>query len=139
MLDAKLAELVAGHDEWSARSRWLRSVPGVGLVLAQTLIALLPELASLGTRCRQSGGACPVRPRQWQYAGERHIQGGHMAIRNVLFMATLSARSCNPLIAAFAERLAACRAVITASIQAGQHTPASPTVFRRMDTSNQGS
>jgi transposase len=36
VLDAKLAELVAGHDEWSALSGRLRSVPGVGPVLAQT-------------------------------------------------------------------------------------------------------
>jgi transposase len=107
MLDAKLAELVAGHDEWSALSRRLRSVPGVGPVLAQTLIALLPELGSLSGRAVASlAGLAPFDRDSGKYAGERHIQGGRTAIRNVLYMATLSARSCNPLIAAFAERLA---------------------------------
>jgi transposase len=54
VLDAKLAELVAGHDEWSALSGRLRSVPGVGPVLAQTLIALLPELGSPARSSRSS-------------------------------------------------------------------------------------
>ena len=46
-IDAKLAKLVAEHDDGSALSRRLRTVPGVGPVLAQTLTALLPELGKM--------------------------------------------------------------------------------------------
>jgi transposase len=107
MLDAKLAALVAEHDEWSALSRRLRTVPGVGPVLAHTLIALLPELGTLSGRAIASlAGLAPFDHDSGKYAGERHIQGGRTAVRNVLYMATLSAKKCNPLIAAFAKRLA---------------------------------
>ena len=82
-------------------------MPGVGPVLAQTLIALLPELGSLSGRAVASlAGLAPFDRDSGKCAGERHIQGGRTAVCNVLYMATLSARSCNPLIAAFAERLA---------------------------------
>ncbi len=106
-LDAKLAKLVAEHDDWSALRRRLRTVPGVGPVLAQTLIALLPELGMLSGRAIASlVGLAPFDHDSGKYAGERHIKGGRAAVRNVLYMATLSAKGCNPVIAAFAQRLA---------------------------------
>ena len=37
--------------------------------------------------------------------GQRHIQGGRQSVRNILYMATLTARTYNPLIKAMAERL----------------------------------
>lgn len=106
-IEARLAKLVAEHDDWSALSRRLRTVPGVGPVLAQTLIALLPELGALSGRAIASlVGLAPFDHDSGKYAGERHIKGGRQAVRNVLYMATLSARYHNPRIAAFAQRLA---------------------------------
>jgi transposase len=106
-IEAKLANLIAEHDDWSALSRRLRTVPGVGPVLAQTLIALLPELGKLSGRAITSlVGLAPFDRDSGKYAGERHIKGGRSEVRNVLYMAMLSAKQHNPLIAAFAERLA---------------------------------
>jgi len=106
-IEAKLAKLIAEHDDWSALSRRLRTVPGVGPVLAQTLIALLPELGKLSGRAITSlVGLAPFDHDSGKYAGERHIKGGRSEVRNVLYMAMLSARQHNPIIAAFAERLA---------------------------------
>jgi transposase len=63
-------------------------VAGVGPVLAQTLIALLPELGSLSGRAVASlAGLAPFDRDSGKYGGERHIQGGRTAIRNVLYMA----------------------------------------------------
>src|SRR3974377_646714 len=45
MLDRHLAEIVGTEAALAHRSRLLTSMPGVGLVLACTLIALLPEVA----------------------------------------------------------------------------------------------
>ena len=39
------------------------------------------------------------------YQGERHIWCGRQYVRDALYMAALSARTHNPVIAAFAERL----------------------------------
>jgi transposase len=105
--DKKLAKLVAEHEDWSEVAKRLRTVPGVGPVLAQTLIALMPELGRLSRQAVASlAGLAPFDNDSGQRNGPRHIQGGRAAVREVLYMATLSARSCNPAIAAFAQRLA---------------------------------
>jgi transposase len=105
--DNALAKLVSEHADWNDLARRLRTVPGVGPVLSQTLIALLPELGSLSRRAVASlVGVAPFDNDSGQRSGNRHIQGGRAAVREVLYMATLSARTCNPVIAAFAKRLA---------------------------------
>jgi transposase len=106
-LDKKLAKLVAEHDDWHVLEQRLRTVPGVGPVLVQTLIALLPELGQLSRRAIASlVGVAPFDDDSGKYAGERHIKGGRAAIREVLYMAALVAKRHNPVIAAFAQRLA---------------------------------
>jgi transposase len=105
--DKALAKLVSEHADWNALARRLQTVPGVGPVLSQTLIALLPELGSLSRRAVASlAGVAPFDNDSGQRSGNRHIQGGRAAVREVLYMAALSARTCNPVIAAFAKRLA---------------------------------
>jgi len=105
-VEVKLATLIADHGDCCALSRRLRTVPGVGPVLAQTLIAMLPELGTLSGRAISSlVGLAPFDRDSGKYAGERHIKGGRAAVRNVLYMATLSATQHNPLIAAFAKCL----------------------------------
>lgn len=106
-LDRQIAALVAANPRWSELQRRLRTVKGVGPILAQTLIALLPELGRLdGKRIASLVGVAPMDDDSGKRRGERHIQGGRAAVRHVLFMAALTARRCNPTIRAFAERLA---------------------------------
>lgn len=106
-LDKRLAKLVAEHDDWHVLEQRLRTVPGVGPVLVHTLIALLPELGQLSRRAIASlVGVAPFDDDSGKYAGERHIRGGRAAVREVLYMAALVAKRHNPLIAAFAKRLA---------------------------------
>jgi transposase len=102
-----LAKLVAANEDWNALAKRLRTVPGVGPVLSQTLIALLPELGSLSRRAIASlAGLAPFDDDSGQRSGNRHIQGGRAVVREALYMATLSAKTWNPVIAAFAQRLA---------------------------------
>jgi len=106
-LDKRLVELVAEHDDWHVLAQRLRTVPGVGPVLAHTLIALLPELGRLSRRAIASlVGVAPFDDDSGKSAGERHIKGGRAAVREALYMAALVAKRFNPLIAAFAKRLA---------------------------------
>lgn len=106
-LDAKLAALVAAQDDWCELERRLRTVPGVGPVLAQTLIALLPELGTLSGRAIAAlVGVAPFDDDSAGRCGERHIKGGRAAVREALYMAALAARRHNPVLAAFARRLA---------------------------------
>jgi transposase len=105
--DKALAKRVAQHQEWSALAKRLCAVPGVGPVLSQTLIALLPELGKLSRRAIASlVGVAPFDNDSGQRRGNRRIQGGRAVVREVLYMATLSAKTWNPAIAAFAKRLA---------------------------------
>lgn len=106
-LDKKLASLIGEREDLARLERRLRSVPGVGPVLAQTLIALLPELGTLSRRAIASlVGVAPFDDDSGKRSGERHIKHGRFAVREVLYMATLAAKRYNPMIAAFAKRLA---------------------------------
>lgn len=106
LLDKKIAQVIAAHEHWRALSDRLRRVPGVGPVLASTLIALLPELGSLSRHSVAAlVGVAPMDDDSGKHRGERHIQGGRSAVRHVLYMAALQAKRCNPQIAAFAQRL----------------------------------
>jgi len=105
-IDPKLADLIAEHDDWNALARRLRTVPGVGPVVSASLIALLPELGSLSRRAIASlVGLAPFDDDSGNRQGERHIKGGRKTVRDALYMAALSAKHHNPIIAAFAKRL----------------------------------
>lgn len=106
-IDDKLASLIAAHDDWTALEQRLRTVPGVGPVLTQTLIALLPELGHLSRRgIAGLVGLAPYDDDSGGRRGDRHIKGGRSVVREVLYMAALVAKQHNPVIAAFAARLA---------------------------------
>jgi transposase len=106
-IDTKLADLIGEHDDWNALARLLRTVPGVGPVVSASLIALLPELGTLSRRAIASlVGLAPFDDDSGNRRGERHIKGGRKTVRHALYMAALSAKQHNPLIAAFAKRLA---------------------------------
>jgi transposase len=106
-IDKTLAAMLAGSKQWGGLAHRLLTVPGVGPVLSETLIALLPELGMLSRRQIASlVGVAPFDDDSGKRHGERCIQGGRAKVRHVLFMATQSAIQNNPVIAAFARRLA---------------------------------
>jgi transposase len=106
-IDARLATLVQADDDWRVIAARLQTVPGVGPVLAHTLLALMPELGTLTRRATAClAGLAPFDDQSGERSGERHIAGGRAAVREVLYMAALVAMRRNPLIAAFARRLA---------------------------------
>jgi transposase len=106
-LDKLIAALIKQRQDWSALAKRLRTVPGVGPVLAATLIAFLPELGRLSRRAIAAlVGLAPYDHDSGNHSGERHIKGGRVAVRQVLYMAAVVAIRHNPVITAFAERLA---------------------------------
>lgn len=105
-LDKTITAMVNQNEEWRRLSRRLQAVPGVGPVLAHTLIALLPELGTMSRRAVAAlVGVAPFADDSGKRQGPRHIRGGRSAIREVLYMAALSAMRSNPAITAFADRL----------------------------------
>jgi transposase len=109
------AQLLAGilqqlkaHDDLLARYRLLTSLPGVGPVVAASLVIRMPELG--GMKRGQAAsliGVAPFDRDSGQHRGQRFITGGRARPRRMLYLAALAAKRCDPTLKAFAARLLA--------------------------------
>jgi len=118
-LDGDLQRRVRASPVWRERDDLLRGVPGIGPVTATTLLAALPELGTLNRRQISAlVGVCPFNRDSGQCRGRRMIFGGRAGVRAVLYMATVSASRCNPVIKAFYERLRAAGKPATVALTA---------------------
>ncbi len=107
-LTLKLDQLVAEVKHWRIKTEILTSVPGVGKVLAYTLLSELPELGKLNRKeIAVLVGVAPMNRDSGSYNGKRHIRGGRHRIRTVMFMAMLSSIQCNPVFKRYYEHLKA--------------------------------
>ena len=107
LLDRRLAEMVATNAAFAQLYELLTSKPGVGPVLAFTLIALLPELGKMSRKqIAALVGLAPYDFDSGKLRGHRSIYGGRMPIRNVLYMAALSASLYKPALKTCSNRLA---------------------------------
>jgi transposase len=106
-LDMDLTHRLRTSDVWRAKDDLLSSIPGVGQVTCMTLLAKCPELGHLGRReIAALLGVAPLANDSGKHHGKRFIWGGRAEVRAVLYMAALSAMRFNPVIEAFANRLA---------------------------------
>ncbi len=107
-LDEDLAERIRNSAVWREKDELLQSVPGVGPMLSSTLLASLPELGCLNRRqVAALVGVAPFNRDSGKWRGSRAIWGGRAMVRRVLYMCTLRATRCNPVIGAFYRRLCA--------------------------------
>jgi transposase len=105
-IDEAIAKLIASDDTWRDQAERLKSVPGVGPATSAMLVAELPELGRLNRReISALVGLAPYNHDSGRLRGKRSIWGGRANVRSALYMAALTARRCNPLIRAFADRL----------------------------------
>lgn len=107
-IDHDLNAALKSSSVWRVRENLLRSVPGVGRVTTLRLCASVPELGKLSNR-RISAlvGVAPFNRDSGTVRGRRRIWGGRSEVRQTLFMATLTAVRCNPVIGEFYKRLTA--------------------------------
>jgi transposase len=84
---------------WREQEDLLRSVPGIGPVSARTLLAELPELGTLNRKqIAALVGVAPLNRDSGTMQGARTCWGGRAGIRQVLYMAALTAVKRNPII-----------------------------------------
>jgi transposase len=108
LLDRRMVEIVATDDALVHRYRLLCSMPGVGPLLACTLIALLPELGGMSRKqIAALVGVAPYAFESGAMKGRRCIWGGRAHVRQVLYMAAMSASNWNPVFKVFHDRLKA--------------------------------
>jgi transposase len=105
-LNAELDRALQTSPVWRAREQLLRSVPGVGRILALTLLADLPELGTLPYKQLAAlVGVAPLNRDSGLLTGKRLIWGGRARVRAVLFMSSLAAVRYNPVLHACWVRL----------------------------------
>lgn len=105
-LDRDLQQRLRNSSLWRETEDLLRSIPGVGPVLSTTLLADVPELGSIGHKQLAALiGLAPLNRDSGRWRGKRSIWGGRAHVRAVLYMATLTAVRCNPVLAATYQRL----------------------------------
>jgi transposase len=105
-INRDLNKLIRKSPLWREKDQILQSFPGVGPVMAMTIIADLPELGTLNRReIAALVGVAPLNCDSGMYKGKRKIWGGRAAIRSVLYMCTLTAIRHNPVIRDFYQRL----------------------------------
>jgi len=107
-LDAELQERIRTSPLWCEQAALLRTVPGVGPVLALTLLAHLPELGTLDRKPLAAlVGLAPRPADSGTRRGRRVIWGGRAQVRATLYMSTLAAVQHNPVLRRFYEHLLA--------------------------------
>jgi transposase len=105
-LDKKIRDLIESDDDFDSIDKLLRSVPGIGKVVSATLLAQLRELGFPHPRHTHAFvGVAPYNHDSGTLKGKRSIFGGRASVRSILYMATITALRCNPVIKAFAQRL----------------------------------
>jgi len=86
----------------------LSSVPGVGPILSVALLSDLPELGRLNRReIAALAGVAPFNQDSGGSQGVRAIEGGRGRLRRVLYVATVAAVRCNPVLKSFYQGLRA--------------------------------
>jgi transposase len=105
-LEAEIEELIEHDDLLNSQKKLLRSMKGVGIRTAQTLLIHLPELGCLSRKqIAALVGVAPMTKQSGKKQGYSRIQQGRGHVRHVLYMAALVASRHNPIFKQFYTRL----------------------------------
>ena len=105
-LDGDLDRAIRESPVWCQKDELLRSVPGVRPKVSATLLADLPELGTLDNKKLAAlVGVAPLNRDSGVFRGRRRVWGGRVAVRQMLYMAAVTAARCNPVFREFYGRL----------------------------------
>jgi len=107
-VDEKLLKVIDSCQDYKAKNDIIQSMPGVGNIVAISLLSNMPELGYITNKQAASLiGVAPINKESGIYHGQRRIRGGRPQIRTVMFMAMMSAMQCNPVFKALYQKLVA--------------------------------
>ena len=107
-IDNKMTKLIEQCDEYKIKNDIIQSVPGVGNVVAFSLLSNMPELGYITNKQAAAlVGVAPINKESGIFKGKRMIRGGRHQIRTAMFMSMMSAMQCNPIFKATYQRLVA--------------------------------
>jgi transposase len=105
-LEALIARTVADNPDTRRLAEALETIQGVGSLTAAVIVALVPELGTLGRRRAASLCGCAPHPADsGTHTGRRRTGAGREGVRKVLYMPALSAAFHNPHLKPFYQRL----------------------------------
>lgn len=105
-LDQEIDDFIRNTPEFKDKDELLQEVEGVGKKTSAKLIADVPELGACDRKqIAALIGAAPYSQDSGKKKGQRSISGGRPDVRSILYMATLAATRCNPVIKEFYQRL----------------------------------
>lgn len=105
-LAAQILAKIKACPDLLARYRLLSSLPGVGPVVAASLVIRMPELGAM-RRGQPAAllGVAPFDRQSGQWRGKSFIGGGRSRPRRMIYLAAIAAKRCDPGFKAFAQRL----------------------------------
>ncbi len=104
--DEAIVSVIAQDTQLSHKANRLKAIPGVGPVVAATMLAEMPELGTLNRQTAAAlAGVAPYNRDSGSQKRPRSIQGGRKAVRNALYMATLTAMRYDRILKEFYQRL----------------------------------
>lgn len=91
-IEEEMRRLRENNKELNAKIELLKSVPSIGDIAANSLVAFLPELGIQNDKqIAALVGLAPFNRDSGRYRGKRFIQGGRASIRKILYMSALTA------------------------------------------------
>lgn len=107
-LEAQMRALIASDAALARQSTLLTSVPGISLVTAATLLALLPELGQLsGKQLASLAGVAPRDDQRGRRRGPSRIQGGRAQVREGRYRMAVTSTRRDPVIKVHYDQLLA--------------------------------
>jgi transposase len=105
---AAMTRLVRKRADLNKAKQLLRSIKAIGDTSALTLLALMPELGHIDNKAAAAlVGVAPFVRKSGTMDAPARIAGGRAAVRNVIYMAAVTASRHNPILKPFYERLIA--------------------------------
>ena len=121
-IEQDLNDFIRRSPLYLAKDQLLQTVPGVGALTSQSLIAWLPELGVLNRKqIAALVGVAPFNRDSGQMRGRRTVWGGRKQLRPTLYMTTIAACRFNPATRTFYQQL----------LQAGKRKKVALTVCMR--------
>lgn len=107
-VDKDLDQVIRDSPIWSQANAVLQSMPGVGRVIAMTVMGSLPELGHVNKKeIAALVGVAPFARDSGTMRGQRTCWGGRANVRAALYMGALTATRCKGPIRDFYQRLVA--------------------------------
>jgi transposase len=105
-IEAAILTEIEAHPDIKHQVETISSAPGIGPVTATVIVSHMPEIGAIsGKQAASLVGLAPFAKDSGESRGTRSIRGGRIGVRNLLFLAAMSAIRHNAAMKSFYQRL----------------------------------